>query len=417
MPINLDKDYRRTQFALAIWNVPRRRMKRIRNVLTALFFAIGLPVGVRGQQSADDYAKQAFQEYQASDWDAAISHYNHAIQLDPKFAPYYLNRGVTKQAKGDLDGALIDFNKALDLDVTFARAYVCRGNIKKVKRDLGGALTDYDRAIEFDPKFSKAYSYRAIFKKATGDPSGSLVDFNRAIELAPKDGTTFNNRGDLKRFTGDLAGALSDFDEATKLEPKLGNAYFGRGLVKLAKGDVDGALTDFNKTVEIEPKNAAVQFNIGLGREAKQDWDGALIAFRRALELNSTAQDYTRFRIWIVRMKKGDLAAANDELSTYLVKRTTRTSGDWTEKIARYLLGQISEDDLLGASASLDSEVSAGQHCEFWFYVGMKQLLVGDKQTASNDFRKCLATQKRDFAEFWSAQIELKALAKSMENP
>ena len=41
----------------------------------------------------------------------------------------------------------------------------------------------------------------------------------------------------------------------------------------------------------------------------------------------------------------------------------------------------------------------------------MKRLLAGDKATAADDFRKCVATDMRTYTEYQFAQAELKTLA------
>ena len=68
--------------------------------------------------------------------------------------------------------------------------------------------------------------------------------------------------------------------------------------------------------------------------------------------------------------------------------------------------------DLFAAAASPNPKTDSGQHCEAWFYAGMKKLFSGDKKTAANYFHKCLATEQKDFTEFQLAQSELQALGK-----
>src|SRR6266496_4192063 len=100
------------------------------------------------------------------------------------FAPYYNNRGLAREAKGDLDGAIADFNRAIELDPKLAISYHNRGLAQKAK----GAIPDFNRAIELNPKFAAgAYSNRGLAKQAKGDLDGAIADFNRAIELNPKD--------------------------------------------------------------------------------------------------------------------------------------------------------------------------------------------------------------------------------------
>lgn len=50
------------------------------------------------------------------------------------------------------------------------------------------------------------------------------------------------------------------------------------------------------------------------------------------------------------------------------------------------------------------------QHCEAWYYAGMKRLLAGDKKTAADYLNKCLGTREKNFDEYILAQAELKSL-------
>jgi lipoprotein NlpI len=143
-----------------------------------------------------------------------------------------------------------------------------------------------------------------------------------------------------------------------------------------------------------------------------RNWAGALADYRRFCELSEIGQDYPRLSIWLIRGQLGETDAASKELSTYLDKRQKATASDWFSNVAEHLLGKVSEADLFAAAASPDPKTDSGQHCEAWFYTGMKKLFSGDKKTAANYFHKCLATEQKDFTEFQLAQSELKALGK-----
>ena len=79
-------------------------------------------------------------------------------------------------------------------------------------------------------------------------------------------------------------------------------------------------------------------------------------------------------------------------------------------RIAKFLLGHLSESNLIAAAASSDPVQDQGQHCKVWYFAGMKRLLAGDKGAAIDDFRKTLLTEKKDFCEYIFAQAELKEL-------
>ena len=48
------------------------------------------------------------------DYDRAIADYNKALELDPKDATAYNNRGYAYRQKGDYDKAIADYDKALE---------------------------------------------------------------------------------------------------------------------------------------------------------------------------------------------------------------------------------------------------------------------------------------------------------------
>jgi len=48
--------------------------------------------------------------------DGEIADYTRALELDPKLADAYYNRGIAKQAKGNVNGAIADFKQTLEID-------------------------------------------------------------------------------------------------------------------------------------------------------------------------------------------------------------------------------------------------------------------------------------------------------------
>jgi lipoprotein NlpI len=118
---------------------------------------------------------------------------------------------------------------------------------------------------------------------------------------------------------------------------------------------------------------------------------------------------YPRFFLWLILLRRGDIAGADQGLANYLSSRKSEAS-DWTTKIGDFLLDRIKENDLLAAAASSDAKRSRGQNCEAWYYAATKQLVTGNKGTASDYFKNCLATGATDFVEHFLAKTELKRL-------
>ena len=64
----------------------------------------------------------------------------------------------------------------------------------------------------------------------------------------------------------------------------------------------------------------------------------------------------------------------------------------------------------MAAAKSSDPKTESMQLCHAWYFVGMKNVLAGDKAAAVDDFQKCLATEARNRMTYGFAQAELKAL-------
>src|SRR5262249_7966004 len=113
------------------------------------------------------------------------SAYTEAIDIDPKFANAYYNRGKAYSAKGDLEAAIGDCTKAIELNPKLAKAYSQRGGDRLGKDDLEGAVADCTKAIELDPKEAQAHLNRGQARLLQGKVAEAEADFKRGLLFRP----------------------------------------------------------------------------------------------------------------------------------------------------------------------------------------------------------------------------------------
>ena len=83
--------------------------------------------------------------------------------LSPKNCPNF-SIEVAYGEKGELDRAIDDWNKAIELDPKLAQAYNNRGAAYNGTGEHDLAIKDYTTAIKHQPDHGKAYSNRGIVR-------------------------------------------------------------------------------------------------------------------------------------------------------------------------------------------------------------------------------------------------------------
>ena len=347
------------------------------------------------------------------DYDGAIADFTQEIADDPSYANAYSNRGFVRQAQKDLDGAIADYTQALAINPKLATTYYNRAFAKEAKADLDGAIVDYNHALDIDPKMTRAYYNRGIAKNTKNDLDGALADYNQALTLDPKLAPALADRALVKQAKGDLKGALADLNDALSIDPKIPDGYYSRGLIEEQLGDLDGAINDSTRAIDLDPKRAQAYYNRGFAKLVKGNLDGARTDLQKFCELapRDPYADHARLYLWLIGMAQNPAGTANQDLSDAMQNSWSLGPDDLVTKIASFLLDRTSEPDLIAAAVSTNQRKDQGQHCEVWYFAGMKRLLGGDKTTAIDYFRKCLATGQKDYCEYILAQAELQVLA------
>ncbi|HEX6094726.1 MAG TPA: tetratricopeptide repeat protein [Thermoanaerobaculia bacterium] len=119
------------------------------------------------------------------EWDSAIGEYTKAIELNPKLAALYFNRGVARYGKGDAKSAIADFGEAIRLDPKDPQAYVNRAIMQFEGDAHAPALADMDAAIKLAPKMAMLYTYRGKIHLAAGNADKAIADFQQVLKLEP----------------------------------------------------------------------------------------------------------------------------------------------------------------------------------------------------------------------------------------
>lgn len=339
------------------------------------------------------------------DNDRAINDYSEAIRLDPTYAAAFVDRGIAWRAKGDNAKAIADYDEAIRLDPNDHRAFVGRGNVWLVEGQNDKAIVDYDEAIRLDPKYAPAFAARSIVWVRKGDSDRAIADAEEAVRLDPKDPAAFIHRGYAWRAKGDNDKAIADYDEAIRLDPKDALAFLHRGYAWLAKGDNERAIADYGEAIRLDPKAAGVHLARGVAFFANGSFVNAQTDFAEA---NAIKSNDAFAVLWL------DIARRRDRLRSQLAELATKLDMTvWPAPVVRYLLGESDLATLLAAARDSDPEKARGQLCEARFFAGELALINGDKDGAKDLLRSATRDCPKNFVQLPAANAELRALGAS----
>ena len=113
----------------------------------------------------------------------AVADYTKAVELNPRFAEAYSNRGLLFQKQGIIDLAHQDFTKAITIDPLDGIYYFNRANIYFLRGQITLAVADYSRAIEIFPRWAEPLRRRADAYRKLRKNTLAEADVRKAKEL------------------------------------------------------------------------------------------------------------------------------------------------------------------------------------------------------------------------------------------
>jgi len=189
-------------------------------------------------------------------YDLAIKAFSKAIEVNPRNAVAYCNRGVARFFTGDHELAIADFTRAVEINPIYTEAYCNRGGLWAKKGDHGKAIADYTRALEIHPRYPVAYCGRGIAWANRGKYGKAIADFTMALEINPRYADAYCNRGASRFLKKDYDRAIADCTKAIDIDPGYAVAYLNRGRAWFSKRDCARAIADFEKALDINPNYA-----------------------------------------------------------------------------------------------------------------------------------------------------------------
>jgi len=133
------------------------------------------------------------------------------------------------------DSALECYNKSIQINPKDADAWIQRGNALYKLGRLDEAIESYTKAIEIDPESDNAYNQKGIALGSRGEYSLAIGDFKKAISIERNDSNAWYNLGRSYALQKRFDEAISSFGEAIRIDPNFVKAKRDRCLAMKEK--------------------------------------------------------------------------------------------------------------------------------------------------------------------------------------
>jgi tetratricopeptide (TPR) repeat protein len=199
--------------------------------------------GLSNNKRAEIYNGRGQAYREGRQYKEAISDYDVALELRPKYPDAMLNRAIAYDRIGDGDHAIAGYSDTIKT-ITSIEAAKLAANIPypepvaQLERNLEGAYLDRGIALAKRGKFNE-----------------SVKDFEQAAKLEPDNPKAFEDLGHALILTGDNDAAITSYNRAIKLDGTNANAYLNRGAAWYQKKDFARAADDFRTALKVAPAN------------------------------------------------------------------------------------------------------------------------------------------------------------------
>ncbi len=151
------------------------------------------PVQAR-RRTAVEWYRLGLVAYRGGSYERAVICFSQAIELKPRFASAYNDRGSALLMLRRYDLAIDDFSQAMLIKPDLAAAYHNRGLAYTRKKMYWQAIGDYSRAIELKPNYAEALNNRGYAYAQLKLYRRALKDYERALKIKPSFQLAKNNR-------------------------------------------------------------------------------------------------------------------------------------------------------------------------------------------------------------------------------
>jgi serine/threonine protein kinase/tetratricopeptide (TPR) repeat protein len=235
------------------------------------------------------------EEYQsAENIDSAIAEFQHAIDIDQRYAPAYAALGEAywlgfQQANRPnewVTRAIEYCDKSLSISSEFSGGHTCLGQVYNGTGRYADALKQYQTAVALDENSRDAIRGLAETYDKLNQKSAAEGTYRRAIQLHSRDTGSYFALGKFYYDSGRYRDAEQVFQKVIEIAPNNAFGYSNLAGTYLAMGRYAEAVETLNRSNAVMP-TADAYSNIGYAYFQMKQYQGSAVAFQKAVDLDN----------------------------------------------------------------------------------------------------------------------------------
>ena len=337
----------------------------------------------------------------------AVSEVHAAV---PSGYEYYVRgRGYLQEYEKpeNIDNAIVEFNHALKMDPNYAPAYAGLGEaywigfqqpMNRGKTWLTKASQNCEKALALEPKLAEGYTCLGNVYFGTGRSEEAVKQYQRALQLDPNSDYALGQLADAYQATGNPAGAEAAYKNAISLRPGYWGVYSGLGAVYFAEARYSDAADMFKKVVELAPNNYHGYSNLAAAYLYMGRYSNSIAASEKSIELRPNRDAYTNLAAVYFAERRFTDTAKYIQLSLHLDPNDPLdwgVLGDalyWTPgRRAEAMDAYKKSIALFRSRLELNSEDT-----ESLGFIAVYAAMVGDKKAAADNLQRALTLAPKD---------------------
>jgi tetratricopeptide (TPR) repeat protein len=178
---------------------------------------------------------------------------NDVLRRDPFNPEGYFLKGIIYKNTNDTPKAISSFQTAIQVDPRYRDAMIQLGLLHAAQKD-SVCIKYFNNAFALDTTDVLPLYGKAMYFQEGNNYEKAKEVYKQCILYDPQYGNAYFNIGWILMHQDSLEKAERQFDYVTRIEPNNAEAYYNRGVCRELQEKTQPAIADYKQAVEFDPE-------------------------------------------------------------------------------------------------------------------------------------------------------------------